>query len=205
MSAYQEVYLSVFKKNSSELTVPNITPCLLESDDSIVINTSNCSFTCSTDTFGLFQQVVGGNANLANEGYCQLKTFDSENLNPCIHEFEYENSIESNRIQSVTFRCQGEFETTSGKGIARFEANMEFFLATDSVKCSFSIHNPKSAIHDSGLWDLGDPNSLIISSLNLGFRIDNISAVNWQAETDDPFALLLEQPINNLSGIKWWS
>ena len=208
LSSNQELFLSISKNLSIQPTVSNITPCLTESNGSIEIKTKNCVFSLDTDQFGLLRKVVSNNIDLACDGYCNLNTTEGENFRPAIRDYGFRHSIANETVQSVTVQFRGDFIHQSGSSFARFETSMEFFIDTDTMKCSFSIHNPKTAIHSSGLWDLGDPNSLIFSSLDLGFRITNIDTTKWKAEPDDSWNSTQNQPLiiyQESSGGKNWN
>jgi hypothetical protein len=53
----------------------------------------------------------------------------------------------------------------------RFRCRICFFAGTGLVRVRFTIHNPNRARHRGGLWDLGDPGSILFRELSLVVRM----------------------------------
>jgi hypothetical protein len=92
-----------------------------------------------------------------------------------------EMAIEERGPVRVTLRYQGSFRT---KARCCFVARFCFFVGTGLVRCRLTLHNPRRARHPGGLWDLGDPNSLLFRSLSLelGFRTRARPHCLWTAD-----------------------
>src|SRR5262249_47567910 len=68
----------------------------------------------------------------------------------------------------------------------RFLLRLSFFAGTALARIDVMIHNPKRARHRHGLWDLGDPGSMLFRELSLRLSVAGVGqpTVTWQAEPD---------------------
>lgn len=91
--------------------------------------------------------------------------------------------FESQGAVRVTVRLEGRFP---GPVPCRFVARVSFFAGTGLVRLSFTLHNPNRARHRNGLWDLGDPGSMLFRDLSVELAVQGSKAgrASWQAETD---------------------
>ncbi len=78
----------------------------------------------------------------------------------------------------ATFRYEGVF---TKRFPCRFVARVCFFAGSGLVRMRFTLHNPRRAKHPGGLWDLGDPGSMLLQglSLNVGLRGNNEPVISW--------------------------
>jgi len=69
----------------------------------------------------------------------------------------------------------------------RFWARLSFFAGTGLVRVSLALHNPRRARHKGGLWDLGDPGSVLFRDFSLGVVLPSDKQVflHWKAEPGD--------------------
>src|SRR5438445_2338426 len=56
----------------------------------------------------------------------------------------------------------------------RFYLRLCFFAGTTLVRLRFTLHNPRRARHKDGLWDLGDPGSVLFKGLALELELAGI-------------------------------
>ena len=56
-------------------------------------------------------------------------------------------------------------------GRLRVTGKIHFFAGSSLVRLEITIHNPRAARHPGGLWDLGDPGSLLLRELSLEFDL----------------------------------
>jgi len=80
-----------------------------------------------------------------------------------------EGRIDSSAIETAgplraTLLLTGEF---AGRERLRFVCRVCFFAGSELVRVRLTIHNPRRARHAGGLWDLGDPGSVLFRSLEL--------------------------------------
>src|SRR5262249_8700781 len=70
----------------------------------------------------------------------------------------------------ATPRLAGRLERRRSS-LGRFVARISLFRGLSIVRVDLTIHNPRRARHANGLWDLGDPRSLVFRSLNLSLGL----------------------------------
>src|SRR5262249_52635704 len=78
-------------------------------------------------------------------------------------------------------RCGGDL---GGRARLRFRARLCFFAGTGLVRLRFTLHNPDRARHKGGLWDLGDPGSVLFRDLSLELGLADAAGLRtvWLAE-----------------------
>lgn len=158
-------------------------PILSENADSIEVKTKNFNFDVNKKTFNLLDQISHKNSTLAENGFCRLVTDLNDTLQAMI------NNVQCKTVNSETgplyseIEMTGQFHNGAGPITLNFEVKMDFYYLSDVVKCAVTLHNPERAIHPSGLWDLGDENSLYIQDFSLGFDIKDSTGVQWKAES----------------------
>jgi len=80
--------------------------------------------------------------------------------------------IEGWRVESVgpvrlTLRADGRWPRCKG---LRVRARLSFFAGSGLVCYRLTVHNPRRARHRGGLWDLGDPGSVLLEDLSVLLR-----------------------------------
>jgi hypothetical protein len=195
LDANQSLKLQIIKHPEKYDTSQCPTELILESENEIQVKTKNCLFGLSKTKFNFLNRAMCHDKNVIADGYCTLNTKKYGLLIPEITKYRYHTSFSSACPLSSDLVLDGSFRSNIGELIANFETTLTFFIKTDLVKCTFTIHNPKSAIHTSGLWDLGDPNSLMFSSIDLGVAVNDITAINWKTDKNQPWEILDSQPL----------
>ena len=56
------------------------------------------------------------------------------------------------------------------KTVARFHVRYLIHYHSGRVDVSLTLHNPKAARHEGGVWDLGDSSSLLFKELSIGYK-----------------------------------
>jgi YetA-like protein len=93
----------------------------------------------------------------------------------------------------------------------RLRARLHFFAGTGLVKAEVTLHNPRRARHRGGLWDLGDPGSILFRELSLecGIAGDEPPEVSYRAEPGAPLRTVaggkLEVYQDSSGGDNWQS
>jgi hypothetical protein len=89
--------------------------------------------------------------------------------------------VEARGPVRATVRLEGIF---TGRVRARFTARCCFFAGTGLVRVRFTLHNPNRARHRRGLWDLGDPGSMLFQdlSMELGLEGPGSHRITWTPE-----------------------
>jgi hypothetical protein len=94
-------------------------------------------------------------------------------------------AVEAHGPVRTTVRVSGQF----GRGCPlQFRARVNVYPSLRTVGVQFSLHNPERARHRGGLWDLGDPGSVLFQSLELTASLAGTGPIQlaWSAETDGP-------------------
>lgn len=121
-------------------------------------------------------------------------------------------------IESCTVEARGPVRATiclkgvfTGRVPARFTARLSFFAGTGLVRCALTLHNPQRARHRGGLWDLGDPGSMLFRdfSLDLALRGTDRPRATWSAEPNGPVHANVTTPVeiyqDSSGGDNWQS
>jgi len=95
---------------------------------------------------------------------CCLRLDDVQTLPPVVERIHLEAPGPLRAIISL----EGRFGP-AGESAPQFSCRLHFFAASSRVMIEFTLRNPRPALHPGGLWDLGDPGSLVFSGLS--FRI----------------------------------
>ncbi|WP_166423999.1 hypothetical protein [Paraglaciecola sp. 20A4] len=84
-----------------------------------------------------------------------------------------------------------------------------FTADQDAIKLDVTLHNPKSAKHSGGSWDLGDPNSFNFSELSVNFYREEICPVSYRLTPDNEWQTPAQFPItitqHSSGGDNWQS
>ena len=169
---------------------------VFETEKEIKVKTKSCLFELNKERFNFLDKVISHNKSSVENGYCTLKTKQYGHLKPDISSYRYHISSTSSDCPLLSeLTMEGTFQSATGELIANYETTLTFYIRTDMVRCDFILHNPKPAKHTAGLWDLGDPNSLNFSSFDLGITINDIKAINWKIDKNQPWKSLEQQPL----------
>jgi hypothetical protein len=98
------------------------------------------------------------------------------------------------RVERVTLESRGPLHATvhlegrfTGRVRLHFVARLGFYADTGLVRLALTVHNPNRARHAGGLWDLGDPGSMLFRDLTLELGIAGAERLRWTAEVgQDP-------------------
>ncbi len=172
----------VFLEPHSQAAALEKDPQTSETPEAIKIQTKGYCFHFNKNHFSPFDKITKKELSIAWKGFCSLVKEDGSSLDPLITKYAHRTAYTEYSPLYSELCITGEFKNTAALTEALFEANCIFLYETDTVKYSFAIHNPRRALHPSGLWDLGDVNSLFISELSMGFEITDKTDTRWKAE-----------------------
>jgi len=79
--------------------------------------------------------------------------------------------LESGPVRSV-IRQRWEFFESSDRPRLECDVEAHCFAATSLQRWTITLRNPKNAQHPGGIWDLGDPNSVLLRQATLSVRCD---------------------------------
>jgi len=86
--------------------------------------------------------------------------------------------VETEGAIRSTVRIDGSFLVGADE-LCRFTSRLDFFRNSPLLCLEFTLHNPRAASHPGGLWDLGDPGSLLFRELSLNLGVPQ----GYHAET----------------------
>ena len=207
MEVHQELALSISSKNQSNDHQTDTEDFISETDTEILIHTRSCQFKLSKQRFNFLDKVAKGNDTLIERGEFIFSSSNDERLDAKVNSFQYRSISCNTSPIPAQLEINGTIYTENQELIANFQAIFRFYIASDSVKISFTIHNPKPARHESGLWDLGDKNSLYFNNLSLGLKIEGNLTTQSKIEHDQPWSTLESSPFTiyqeSSGGIHW--
>ena len=95
--------------------------------------------------------------------------------------------IETHGPVRASVRFEGRFEGRRGYRLY-FLSRVSFFAGLSLVRVDLTLHNPRRARHRGGLWDLGDPGSILFRDLSLQLRMTESRPhrVEWVEDVDGP-------------------
>ena len=153
---------SVYRLVEKRLEPPDVDQALrvIPGTDSWQVRTGVASFTVDAKQFRPFIRVAGaGGELLSQEGACLFVTELGGRLVPQVDAI----CLDSEGPLRAVLSLRGHFG--AGDAPARFASRLHFFAGTSQVMVEFTIQNPRPARHPGGLWDLGDPGSLLFREL----------------------------------------
>lgn len=157
------------------------------------LRTSECDAERAKVEAGLRVEVRGdslrvldaGGSVLASLGF-PLQTKSSEVIEPSALKSHWETV---GPVRS-TLAIAGRFRRSND---LRFHARLSVFAETGLLRLEVRLHNPNRARHRGGLWDLGDPNSILFRSFSVavspsgsvsGKTFDRSPQLSWQTEPE---------------------
>jgi hypothetical protein len=136
----------------------------------------------------VLQVLNAGGSVLASLGF-PLQTKSSEVIEPRALKSHWETvgPVRSTLVITGRFRRSGDL---------RFHARLSVFAGTGLMRLEVRLHNPNRARHRGGLWDLGDPNSVLFRSFAVavlsqgpvsGTATDRSPELSWQTAPEAPW------------------
>jgi hypothetical protein len=84
----------------------------------------------------------------------------------------------------------GRLAPDGGTPVLEFECRVHFTAASGTVRLDFTLRNPNRALHPGGIWELGDPGSILLRDVSFVFaavRADEALQLRCSPEIDSPF------------------
>lgn len=102
----------------------------------------------------------------------------------------------------TTIESAGELTSDRGERLCEFSAWVHVYAARGLVKMDFAVRNPRAARHTGGLWDLGDPASLLFRDLSLQWRFSEqpIAGSRWWLRTESGEEIAGSGPVEIAQG-----
>ena len=128
----------------------------------IVIDTGPMVFHVGRSASSTLFRVDGGGGDLLDEESARIVLTDPRDGKPRPR-IEHV-ALEAPGPVRATVRLEGTFRAVSP---ADSSPGFCFFAGTGLVRMRLTVHNPNRARHPGGLWDLGDPGSILFRDLSL--------------------------------------
>jgi len=144
-----------------------------ERENSFQINTNAATFTLDKHILLPFSKVTKSDYGILRPGSAEIILTDKNGATfvPEIDKI----SVETRGYLKAIIKAKGAFRKEDND-LLNFIARLHFFKNKSFVKIDFTIWNKGPAKHVGGLWDLGDPGSVLFKDLSLHFAIaDGIS------------------------------
>jgi hypothetical protein len=147
---------------------------VIENETSVTVSTGAATFRLSRTVFKPFDQVIVNGQSLLGVGETRLVLADLQSR------------LGTARIRRIKLeecgavRATLRFEAVFGSSIrAHLVGRLSFFARTGLVQLRLTLHNPNRARHAGGLWDLGDPGSMLFRHLTLDLNLQGNFAEHW--------------------------
>jgi hypothetical protein len=152
--------------------------------DSWQVHTGAGTFVVDATTFRPFLRVTRGDGNLLDSvrSLCRFSTDGVVRRVPQLERVELE---EPGPLHAV-LRLSGSFSGGDPGQEVQFASRLHFFAASLAVRVEFTLHNPRPARHPGGLWDLGDPGSLLFRELAIDFGLTDTALPRLYPEPGSP-------------------
>lgn len=135
-------------------------------NDTWLVNTGSTSFSVDSKIFRPFSRIVTGGQDILTLGESRcILDLDCENRPIPLVETAV---VETDGPLRATLRINGHFGPDKGFA-AQFFSRLHFFAGRSEVTVEFTLRNPRPAKHHGGLWDLGDPGSILFREMAMDF------------------------------------
>lgn len=161
--------------NSKQISIEDL-------GNKLTINTGQTTFVLNKNELKPIEQIIQNKKIILDnqQNFIILKDQQSNILKPLIKSVNFEHN--KNDICS-TITLKGHFASNVEQVCVFFSTNLTFYAGKSTIKWDFTIHNPKSAQHKAGLWDLGDEASFYFKELSSQFLMVSDSIVSWKEDT----------------------
>jgi hypothetical protein len=170
--------LELAPKGSLERPGPWEPLCVRGTEGRLEVETGSASFTLDRNVLAPILQVEIDGKPILGAERTQISLTDARGRirRPIIERCE----IEANGPVRATMRLDGVFEGRRRDAL-RFATRLSFFAGLPLVRVDLTVHNPRRALHPGGLWDLGDPGSILFRDLSLQFELggSGFRRVDW--------------------------
>lgn len=165
-----------FAQDSSR-DIPSIT--VSENLEQLIVDTGSALFTLPKSAFKPFSSVRVADTELmhGSDSIMSLRGRDGKIYQALIEQL----AIETQGPLKTTLLATGKFISGKLSSGLIFKSRLIFHAGMTAVRIEFLIRNPQAAIHPGGVWDLGDPGSILFEDLSLEIMPNSaIHQIEWQ-------------------------
>jgi len=165
VSSHERVLYRLCNSNRPLPTEPNpIT--ITKSPDQWRIATGKAEFVIDTNVFRPFKSITINKVDVLAAGAFCLLGLEERHVKPLVESI----GTEAEGPLRAIVRLEGCFNSDKSMS-PRFVCRIHFFAESSQIMLELTLHNPRSAAHPGGLWDLGDSGSLLFKELALLFPL----------------------------------
>jgi hypothetical protein len=176
-----------------------------ECGDRVIVNTGTAKFTlarggeplsvCHASTVSSAGDVAAADVHVSYaDGADATVTFNDVSV------------VHRGRLRCAV-RLSGEAGDTRRRRV-NVVVELQFFAGCSAIRAAIAVHNPRRAVHPGGIWELGDPGSILLREVALRVRLGQpISSAEYTVTSDGrPFAAELPFELyQDSSGGEQWS
>ncbi len=173
----------------------------------IKVNSGIAEFYVKTDCFALLSKIAFEKESvLDSKQQCILVDQNDAEYRPIVSD----STVEVNGPLRTVVKLNGKFSKEEKK-ICNFEVRLHFYSGKSYVKIDFTLINLNPSQHMGGLWDLGDPGSVLFKDLSLYFKLpgDTPGKISFCSESNETMKDVtgdhLEIYQDSSGGVNWQS
>jgi hypothetical protein len=153
---------------------PNHTLKIHSTDQTIQVDTGPASFILRHDGPLPFAQVFLGRDPVLDGQKSGLRLIGStgEGFVPKVTAL----NIEDDGPLRASLVAKGEFLDSRGNSVLSFEMEYHFYSGWPTIRCHYTLRNPRAAKHPGGLWNLGDPGSILLREASIDFAVKSTNS-----------------------------
>ena len=187
---------------------PHATVKVSNSGDAVSVETGVATFFLSTGTSCPFDHVAIGEIPALDRGRSGLQVTAGEGQRCAVHVRSVQ--VEEAGPMRAAVVLDGDVLEPRGDVYLTLRVRLHFFAGMSTVRMQIALTNPRRAAHRSGFWDLGDPGSVYVKSveMHVAGTTTDIDKVSCSPELGAPWEMTadsLEIYQDSSGGDNWHS
>jgi len=180
---------------------------VIKDDTDWIINTGSVLFHLDTQQFTPFRKVQTQSAEIVDAVGSGFELVDDRGMVYIPVILEMKTEVCGHLRTSV--KVEGKFQNEKGVCLAAFIARLHFYRQKSFVRIDFTLVNSRPAKHPGGLWDLGDPGSILFDDLTLKVKLvkSSYTRVEYSHDAAMPMSISKKQDLliyQDSSGSENW-
>jgi hypothetical protein len=183
--------------------------CISELSEGLLVDTGAARFSIHRTGALPFAQAELLGTPLLNPSCCGLRLTDQQGR-ACTTRVDQFRIEEAGPLRACIV-AEGVFLDTAAHPLIDFELEYHFFAGLATVRLHYTLRNPRAARHPGGLWDLGDPGSVLIRDASVTLAVNDSgdpATIACSPEIDQPWQTLsppFELYQDSSGGVNWRS